>query len=64
MGIDDKEAQSVARLKMIRKQASRGDPVCAEYLSLIALNSRAGGGMDWIETQIDMEEGDDDFRPF
>lgn len=60
--ISDKQRQ--ARLELVRKQAREGDSVCAEYLSLIALNSRAGGGRDWIETQLDMEEDDDDFRSY
>lgn len=59
----DNEKQRQARLELLRKQA-RHDPVCAEYLASIALNSRAGGGRAWIETQLDMEEEDDDFRPF
>ena len=58
------DEQRQARVELIRKQAANGDPVCAEYLSLIALNSRAGGGRAWIETQLDMEDDDDDFRPY
>ncbi len=59
----DEERQRQARLELLRKQA-RHDPVCSEYLALIALNSRAGGGRDWIETQLDMEEDEDDFHPY
>ena len=58
------DTEHLARTELIRKQASAGDPVCAEYLALVALNSRAGGGRDWIETQLDTEEDEDDFRPF
>lgn len=54
----------MSRLRSLRKQAAEGDPVCAEYLSQIALNTRAGGGFLWIETQLDMEEESDDFRPY
>lgn len=48
----------------IRKQAAEGDPVCAELLSLSALNHQQGGGYEWIDMQLDMEDDDDDFRPF
>lgn len=51
-------------LKRVRRQAVAGDPVCAEYLSQTALNNRAGGGYSWIETQLDMEDQDDDERPY
>lgn len=62
--MNEDEQQKLARLQLLRKQAANGDPVCAEYLASIALNSRAGGGRAWIETQLDMEEDEDDFRPF
>lgn len=42
-------------IQLIRQQAAEGDPVCAELLSLIALNHVQGGGYSWIETQLDME---------
>lgn len=60
------QEERTARMKLVRKQAQEGDPVCAEYLALCALNSRAGGGRAWIETQLDMEEefDDEECRPF
>lgn len=60
----DVEQQAIARTKMIRKQAAEGDPVCAEYLAVSALNNMAGGGYSWIDTQLDMEDENDDFRPW
>lgn len=58
---DDREKQ--ARNELIRKQARR-DPVCAEYLSQQAFNALAGGGFAFIETQLNFEEDEDDFRPY
>jgi len=58
------EHQRQVRLERIRKQAQSGDKVCADYLSQIALDSQANNGRSWIETQLDMEEDDDDFRPY
>jgi len=58
------EAQRLAKIEMIRKQAVNGDSICADLLSLSALNSSSTGGHAWIDTQIDMEEDDDDFRPY
>ena len=61
--LDDEQRK--ARLELLRQQAKiHRNPICAEYLALTALNSRAGGGMDWFEEQLDMEEDDDDFRPY
>ena len=59
----EEDAQKQARNDLIRKQARR-DPVCAEYLSLLADNAFAGGGFAFIETMIDSEEDEDDFRPY
>jgi hypothetical protein len=56
--------QRILRLELIRKQATEGDSVCTEYLSSIALDSKARDGRVWIETQLDMEDDDDDFRPY
>lgn len=50
--------------KKIEEQAKKGDEVCQDYLSEIALNSKRGVGFSWIETQLDMEDEDDDFRPY
>lgn len=58
------EQQKLAMTELIRKQAANGDPVCAELLSLSALNHKQGGGYAWIDTQLDMEDDDDDFRPY
>jgi len=60
----DEEQQKLAMTNLIRKQAANGDPVCAELLSLSALNHKQGGGYAWIDTQLDMEDDDDDFRPY
>ena len=61
--LDDEQRK--ARLELLRQEAIfHRNSVCAEYLALIALNSRAGGGRAWIEEQLDMEEDDDDFRPY
>lgn len=59
----DSEEQAKARNELIRKQA-RHDPVCAEYLSQQAFNALAGGGFAFIETQLNSEEDEDDFRPY
>jgi hypothetical protein len=63
--VKEEDKQKQARMELVRKQA-RHDPVCAEYLNSCALNSCAGGGRAWIETQLDMEEGfdDEECRPF
>ncbi len=58
------EREKIKMTQLIRKQAAEGDPVCAEWLSLAALNHKQGGGYGWIETQLDMEDEDDDFRPY
>lgn len=58
---EEKEKQ--ARYEMIRKQARR-DPICAEYLMQVAINNLADGGFAWIETQLDFEDEEDDFRPY
>lgn len=58
---EEKEKQ--ARLELIRAQA-RHDPVCAEYLAMVAINNLAGGATAWIETQLDFEEEENDFRPY
>ena len=60
----DEEQQKLAMTNLIRKQAANGDPVCADALSIAALNFKQGGGYSWIETQLDMEDADDDFRPY
>ncbi len=61
--MNDDEKQRQARNELIRKQARR-DPVCAEYLSQQAHNNFVGGGLSFIETQMDSEEDEDDFRPY
>lgn len=59
------EEQSIARNELIRRQARKGDSICAEYLSLQASNAKIGGGYAFIETMLDMQdEFDDDFRPY
>jgi len=50
--------------KIVDEQAKKGDEVCQDYLSEVALNSKRGGGFSWIEMQLDMEDEDDDFRPY
>jgi hypothetical protein len=57
------DTEKIARNELIRQQARR-DPICAEYLALQATNAKAGNGFSFIETQLDAEEDDDDFRPF
>lgn len=52
-----------ARDALIKKQA-RTDPVCAEYIAQQATLAQLGGGFAFIPTQLDMEDEDDDFRPF
>lgn len=59
----DEERQKQARNELIRKQARR-DPVCAEYLSQQAHNAFVGGGFAFIETLMDCEDDEDDFRPY
>lgn len=56
------DQQKKARMKLLRKQARR-DPVCAEYLGLMAENSMSGATA-FIETVLDSEEDEDDFRPY
>lgn len=58
------DREKIALTNMIRKQASEGDPVCAELLAISAVNHKQGGGFSWIDTQLDMEDEDDDFRPY
>ena len=58
---DEKEKRSINEL--IRKQA-RHDPVCSDYISQQAFNYLAGGGFAFIETQLNFEDNEDDFRPF
>lgn len=48
----------------IQKQASENDTACIDVLRESAKNASLGGGFAWIDTQLDMEEEDDDFRPF
>lgn len=62
--MDDKEQQKLAMTNMIRKQAANGDSVCADALSLVALNFKQGVGYSRIESQLDMEDEDDGFRPY
>lgn len=50
--------------KQIDRQAKQGDTVCQDYLAEQAMNEKRGGGFSWIETQLCMEDEDDDFRPF
>lgn len=59
----NEDEQKIARNDLIRKQG-RVDPVCAEYISQQARNSKAGGGFSFIETLLDSEEDEDDFRPY
>ncbi len=60
---DESSKQKKARHELIRKQAHH-DPICAEYLSQQAHNAFDGGGFAFIETQLDSEEDEDDFRPY
>ena len=50
--------------KQIDRQAKLGDTVCQDYIAEQAMNEKRGGGFSWIETQLCMEDEDDDFRPF
>ncbi len=59
----EEDVQKQARNELVWKQARR-DPVCAEYLSQQAHNAFAGGGFAFIETMMDSEEDEDDFRPY
>lgn len=64
MGTRTKEdKQNIARNELIRKQA-RHDPVCAEYISQQAYNTLIGGGLSFIETVLNSEEDEDEFRPY
>lgn len=54
----------VAKPEMIRKQASHGDVICAEYLSLLSLNNV---GTVWVGKWYDIDDDDEvdnDFYPF
>lgn len=60
----EQEKETAAMTRRIKKQAEKGDKVCAAMLTEIALQTKIGGGCLWIETQLDMEDFDDDFRPY
>ena len=61
MNEEEKEKRVINEL--IRKQA-RQDPICSDYISQQAFNHLAGGGFAFIETQLNFEDEEDDFRPF
>lgn len=59
-----RDHEILARKKMIRDQAANGDAVCAALLAESAMNHACGNGQSWIDTQLDMEDEYDDFRPY
>ena len=61
--LSKEEREKRAVNELIRKQA-RYDPVCSDYISQQAFNYLAGGGFAFIETQLNFEDEEDDFRPY
>ena len=56
--------ESMKLTELVKKQAQEGDKVSQDYLTEQATNAKRGNGFSWIETQLDMEDYDDDFRPY
>lgn len=59
----EEDQQNLARSELVRKQARR-DFVCSEYLAFQASNNLAGGACAFIETMVESEEDEEDFRPY
>ncbi len=58
------DRKNINRTKLLKKQAEQGDEVCQAYLNEQALNAKSAGGEAFIETLLDMQDEDDDFRPY
>ena len=50
--------------KQIQEQALDGDSVCTELLAETTKNATSFDGKAWIDTQLDIEDDEDDFRPY